>query len=176
MTEPQPAVRPVRDATPADVRAIAEIRVASWRATYAGLVPQEVLERLDVAGNEAWLTRRLADPEGSQTLVAENERGVVGYALLGASRDPDAVGLGEVEAIYLAPSALGRGFGRALMGVVLERLVEAGHRAAILWVLTGNAAARRFYERAGFAPDGTARMLNFDGTPVEEIRYRRPIG
>ena len=176
MTEPQAGRRRVRDATPADVRAIAEIRVASWRATYAGLIPEGVLAGMDVGRNEAWLTGRLADPSASHTLVVEDEGGVVGYALLGASRDLDAPGIGEVEAIYVAPKALGQGFGRALMEAALNRFVEAGFRAAILWVLTGNVPARRFYQQAGFVPDGHARMLTFDGTPVEEIRYRWSIG
>jgi RimJ/RimL family protein N-acetyltransferase len=39
-------------------------------------------------------------------------------------------------------------------------------------VLTDNARARRFYEAAGWRPDGTVRILDFDGTPIEEIRYR----
>jgi RimJ/RimL family protein N-acetyltransferase len=43
-------------------------------------------------------------------------------------------------------------------------------------VLTANAPARRFYERQGFEPDGAKRVLDFDGTPIEEIRYQRTAG
>jgi GNAT superfamily N-acetyltransferase len=166
----------IRDAVAADAEAIAGIRVASWRATYAGVVPQSVLDRLDVARNVAWLTERLADPGTTSDLVIEDGGRVVGYALLAVARDPDADGLGEVEAIYLAPGATGRGLGGSLMDAAVARLAAAGHFAVVLWVLTANAGARRFYERAGFFPDGAARMLEFDGTPIEEIRYRRSIG
>jgi ribosomal protein S18 acetylase RimI-like enzyme len=93
--------------------------------------------------------------------------------MVGAARDDDATGLGEVYAIYLAPSALGRGLGRALMDAALAELAAAGLATVVLWVLTANASARRFYERAGFRPDGAVRTLDFDGTPIEEIRCRR---
>ncbi|MFB9446981.1 hypothetical protein Dvina_25355 [Dactylosporangium vinaceum] len=36
-----------------------------------------------------------------------------------------------------------------------------------------NEAARRFYEAGGWHPDGTTRTEDFDGEPVEELRYRR---
>jgi hypothetical protein len=42
----------------------------------------------------------------------------------------------------------------------------------VLWVLTLNARGRRFYEAASWRPDGAARNLDFDGTPIEELRYR----
>ncbi|MBI3747084.1 MAG: GNAT family N-acetyltransferase [Chloroflexi bacterium] len=165
----------IRQATLGDAARIAEIRVTAWRATYTGIVPESILDALDVARNAAWLTRRLEDPGTTATLVAEEGGAVVGYVLLSPAHDPDADGLGEVEAIYLDPSATGRGLGRALLGAAIARLVEAGHPAVVLWVLTDNGPARRFYEREGFVLDGTARMLDFDGTPIEEVRYRRSI-
>lgn len=166
----------IRDAIAADAAAIAAIRVASWRATYAGVVPAPILDGLDVGRNEAWLAHRLAEPGATATLVVEDRGRVAGYALLAPAHDPDAPGLGEVEAIYLAPDATGQGLGRRLMEAALARLRAAGHPAAVLWVLAANEPARRFYERLGFELDGAARMLDFDGTPIEEIRYRRSIG
>lgn len=167
----------IRSASAADARVIAEIRVASWRATYAGIVPSSVLDRMSVERNEAWLADRLAHEGGAGTLVVETEadgrREVAGYALLSACQDDDAPGLGEVQAIYLRPDARGRGLGRPLFEAALIRLSELGFGTAVLWVLEANAPARRFYARTGFAPDGATRMLDFDGTPIEEIRLRR---
>ena len=82
---------------------------------------------------------------------------------------------GEIEAIYLAPEARGTGLGRPLLEAAAAGLARAGFATAVLWVLTANEEARRFYERAGFRPDGAARSLDFDGTPIEEIRYRRAL-
>ena len=170
-----PSARPtVRPAAPADARAIAEIRLASWRATYAGIVPATILDRMDVARNETWIAGLIAEPQGRATLVVEDGEGrVAGYALTAPARDEDAAGLGEVEAIYLHPEVLGRGLGRRLLQAAVAGLDAAGFESVVLWVLSENERARHFYERSGFRPDGAARMLDFDGTPIEEIRYRR---
>ena len=171
----RPAAGPVvRAATAADAHLIATIRLASWRATYAGIVPAALLDRMDLARNEAWITGRIADPHEHATLVVEDAEGrVAGYALAAPARDDDAPGLGELEAIYLDPEARGRGLGRPLLEAALAELETAGLATVVLWVLTANASARRFYERAGFRLDGAARTLDFDGIPIEEIRYRR---
>jgi ribosomal protein S18 acetylase RimI-like enzyme len=163
----------VRRATSADARAIAEIRVASWRATYPGMVPAPILERMDVDRDETRIGGRLADPRQRAFVVEDAAGRVAGFVMAGAARDDDAAGLGEIQAIYLDPAARGRDLGRALMDAALAELAGAGLTTVVLWVLTANAAARRFYERAGFRLDGTAQMIDFDGTPVEEIRYRR---
>lgn len=170
-----PAPR-IRAATAADVTAIARIRIDSWRATYAGIVPAPILERMDLARNEAWIAGRIAEPGRRGTLVVEDAAGRVrGYALTAPCADEDAAGLGEVEAIYLAPGARGSGLGRPLLEAAAADLLASGFETAVLWVLTDNLGARRFYERAGFQPDGAARVLDFDGTPIEEIRYRRAL-
>lgn len=163
----------IRRATVADARAIAEIRVASWRATYPGMVPGSILERMDVDRDEVRIGGKLANP-GLLAYVAEDVAGrVAGFVLAGPARDDDVDGLGEVQAIYLAPDVRGRGLGGALLDTALAGLAAEGFSTVVLWVLTANAPARRFYERAGFRLDGAARDLDFDGTPVEEIRYRR---
>jgi RimJ/RimL family protein N-acetyltransferase len=79
-----------------------------------------------------------------------------------------------VYAIYLAPAAWSTGAGRALMDTALAGLRAGGYRRVVLWVLTGNARARRFYAKAGFAPDGATNILTGLGG-VEELRYARPL-
>jgi hypothetical protein len=44
--------------------------------------------------------------------------------------------------------------------------------AMTLWVLDGNARARRFYERAGLVADGAAKHATFGGATLREVRYR----
>ena len=46
------------------------------------------------------------------------------------------------------------------MDRVLARSSGAGYRSITLWVLRDNQRARRFYERAGFAPDGATNVLS----------------
>jgi ribosomal protein S18 acetylase RimI-like enzyme len=51
-------------------------------------------------------------------------------------------------------------------------LHERSLEPLVLWVLTENTRGRGFYEAMGWQPDGTAGPIDFDGTPVEEVRYR----
>ena len=80
--------------------------------------------------------------------------------------------VGELYALYVAPAWWSAGAGRALMGSVLAALEAERYRRVILWVLAGNARARRFYDRAGFAPDGGTNILTGLGG-VLEVRYSR---
>jgi RimJ/RimL family protein N-acetyltransferase len=56
---------------------------------------------------------------------------------------------------------------------------SAGFRRATLWVIEENVEARRFYEAAGWRPDGLSKrgpMGGFPGLPVvNEVRYARRL-
>jgi len=147
----------VRDATRADASAISHIRVDTWRAAYAGLVAQEVLDHMDAA---AEAERRLArwdemhgDPRGCE-LVAEVDGVIAGWAVAGPTLDDDRPRDGQVYAIYARPEHWSRGVGHALMLTVEQRLRAAGFRKAHLWVLDRNDRAATFYERHGWREDG----------------------
>jgi ribosomal protein S18 acetylase RimI-like enzyme len=163
----------VRPAIPADAPQIARIHVESWRATYPGIVPQSILDGLSVARRTELWSRRLLDPGETRTWVGERDGRIVGFVGTALPTDPLlAPGTGEVESIYLLPAAQGLGLGRLLMETATGDLVDRGYSSAILWVLTANEQARGFYEATGWQADGTGQMLDFDGTPVEEIRMR----
>ena len=79
----------VRAATVADARTIAEIRVASWRAAYQGMVPAVTLERMDVDRDEARLRAKLADPRLRAFVVVDDSGRVAGFVLAAPSaRNP----------------------------------------------------------------------------------------
>ena len=113
--------------------------------------------------------------------------GIVGYASFGPERD--VLGMpwphpltpagsdgqvAELYALYVHPAWWSTGTGRALMDRVLAKVRAAGYACITLWVLEANARARRFYQRAGFAPDGARHVLDDLGA-VTEIRYRRTL-
>lgn len=61
------------------------------------------------------------------------------------------------------------------MAEILARSAADGFPDLSLWVLKENAPARRFYERAGFAPDGAEEPFQVGGVLVPEVRYVRPL-
>ncbi|MER5279802.1 GNAT family N-acetyltransferase [Streptomyces sp. NPDC002809] len=177
---PAPAHAPdplIRDMTVDDCEAVATVRVRGWQSAYAGLMPQAHLDAMDIAEDAERRRGFFAADDAVVNLVAERAGlGVVGWAAYGPYRENGKrLARGELYAIYVAPEQTGTGAGRALMAEVLARAAAAGHPDLALWVLAGNAPARRFYERAGFHADGAEEPFEVDGVPVPEVRYVRPL-
>ena len=61
------------------------------------------------------------------------------------------------------------------MAAAVDELRVLGFDEAILWVLDGNTRARRFYELAGWQPDGAEKQMVWRGVEVHEVRYRRAL-
>ena len=162
----------VRPATVADAPAMGRLHVRAWQAAYRGQMPDDYLDGLRAADRAAhWeSTLRREDLRGV-LLVAERAGEVIGFAAVGPSRDPE--GAGELYVINLDPDHWGTGAGRALLEAAQTELARPGFDEWVLWVLSGNARARRFYEVAGWAADGTERTSEVFGTTVHEVRYRR---
>jgi GNAT superfamily N-acetyltransferase len=168
----------VRVAGAEDAAAIADAHVRGWLAAYRGLVPDSVLDGLSVerrASNwrDTIASQTPADSVG-RTWVVEEAGVVRGFAATGAVRDPpdDLAAAGEVFAIYLAPEARGQGLGRAIFSHAVDDLRGRGFDPIVVWVFEANAVARRFYEAAGFLPDGARQPVDFDEVSLPEIRYR----
>lgn len=159
---------------PSDAEAIATVHVTSWQAAYRDLLPSEVLAALSVERRAVRWAADLSVGTATVTRVALEDGQVCGFASVGPCRDPDLrdSGAWELYAIYLAPTAWGRGVGRDLLAAAL-RDVPAGAPVVSLWVLEGNARGRRFYEAAGFVADGRRQAIDIGGVTVPEVRYLR---
>ena len=177
----------IRPGSAADAAEIRQVRRETWIAAYTGIIDRAAIDRATAEpppGRPA-----PAPPPDVRTLVAVggDDPAVIGFASFGPERAvvsasypavPQASGLtallGELYALYVAPAWWSTGTGRALMGSVLTALTETGYSGVVLWVLADNARARRFYERAGFAPDGVTNILTGLGG-VLELRYARDL-
>jgi ribosomal protein S18 acetylase RimI-like enzyme len=164
----------IREAVPEDARAIAEIHVRSWQATYRGLLSDEYLDGLTVEDRVEQHRLSLEEPRaGWTTWVVDEGAGPVGFAITGPSEDADAgERTAELYAIYLDPERLGTGTGRRLFEHAVGDLRSRGFRAATLWVLETNERARGFYEAAGWAHDGTVTSERVDCEMRPTVRYR----
>ncbi|UYQ65486.1 GNAT family N-acetyltransferase [Streptomyces peucetius] len=170
----------VRDMTIDDCDAVATIRVGGWRFAYTGLVPQSYLDAMNAADDAAERRSLLVDGAGAgvSNVVAEWAGEVVGWGCFGPLRDEGGEKHREVcelYAIYVRPERISSGVGHALMAELTGRARAAGFQEMVLWVLRDNARARRFYERAGFTPDGTEEPFEVDGERVPEVRYFRRL-
>ncbi|HWB21899.1 MAG TPA: GNAT family N-acetyltransferase [Gaiellaceae bacterium] len=161
----------IRTATGSDAEAVERIRVRGWQTAYRHVFPPDELDQLQ-ADWSRWQRRFETPPAGWAIFVAETDEGVVGFVAVGPSRDRTPGG--ELYAIYVDPDSWSTGVGRALIARAEERLAEE-YDEATLWVLDENPRARRFYEAAGWAPDGASKREERLGVAALEVRYYKRL-
>ena len=163
----------------ADAEAVAEVRVRTWQAAYAGLLPAGFLDAMDVELNADRFRQRLASPATpTNDWLLEVDGHVAGWAhIQPASRDQDAIeGVAELCALYVLPRYWGMGLGHSMMERLSTVLRDQGAHEITLWVLADNVQARRFYARQGFRADGHTKEVSLvEGLSLMEVRYRRAI-
>jgi GNAT superfamily N-acetyltransferase len=187
----------IRSASTADAAEISGVQRDSWLAAYEGIIAHEIMDRVTAPDDGArvrqvfrtrpWQRMVVAVAQNPTGQSPADQPGIVGYASFGPELDvfapwPHPVSpagrqgqVGELYALYVHPAWWSTGTGRALMDHVLAKVSSAGFPNVMLWVLERNARARRFYERAGFRPDGASHVLDGLGGVIE-IRYRRELG
>jgi ribosomal protein S18 acetylase RimI-like enzyme len=193
----------IRPASAADEPAVTQIPQETWLTAYAQIIDPVIIERVTAPRGRASAAppsdRTSLVAEAPPAAAIADARVIVGYASYGPERSvasaasvgsggsggsgakPGALtpaGLagetGELYTLYVAPAHWSTGAGRALTDAALDGLRAAGYRRVVLWTLTENARARRFYDKAGFAPDGATNILAGLGR-VEELRYARDL-
>ncbi len=160
----------IREARSADAEGIALAHTASWRTSYRGLLPDAVLDLIDVDQRTTSWRRVLQDP-AVLTLVAYDttHHDIVGFCDAGRSRG-DSAYAGEVYRIYLEHHAKRHGLGREMFDRVTHWLRTQQLASLIIWVLDGNHPARRFYEAMG-GRTGSRMASMVSGFPVVELAY-----
>ncbi len=160
----------IRPAQLTDTHAIALVHVESWRTTYKGIMPDELLANLSVERRQANWTNVLSNPDSRTVLyVAEVDTQVVGFAAGGPERTEHPVYKGELYAIYLLQDYQGQGMGRALVLEVARKLIEFGYTTMLIWVAARNPATN-FYAALGGHPIAS-KTETIGDAPIEEIAY-----
>ncbi len=147
---------------------IGDLHYRSRAAAYAHILTPEALTfgSPETLG-EWWAERYRWEREAHRLTVAVVGDELAGFTYLGASENP---GVAELSAIHADPAYVGKGVGRLMMAHAMTALRSYGERG-VLWVLEGNARARRFYEKGGWAADGETRVEPIGDEPVMQLRY-----
>ena len=163
----------VRAGGAADAAGIARVHVETWRAAYAGMLPDDYLIGLSATRRAAHWANVLTGRTPERVFVAEEDGAVVGFASCGPARRCAALKTrksdGEVYTLYVLHDYQGIGLGRQLLASAFERLAENGCGAAVVWVLQSN-PSRFFYEAMGGVALGE-REEKFAGAMVTEVAY-----
>jgi GNAT superfamily N-acetyltransferase len=160
----------IRDAKLDDAEGIARAQTESWQSSYRGILPDTVLDRIDV-GQRADTRRKILTDKSILQLVAYDvtHGDIVGFCDAGASRR-NVPYKGELYAIYLVQHAKRYGLGTEMFERVQAWFARQDIHSMIVWVLDNNHHARRFYEALGGR--ATSRLQSrVGGFPVTELAY-----
>lgn len=141
----------VRKGSESDLERVAEIKVSTWRGTYAPLIPPDVLlPFLHHATQVDYLRKSLAQPDVILLVAEADAGGVIGFSLSFLDRDPDP----WLESIHVDPGFQSRGVGTLLMRATAQEILARGRHTMRLGVVEGNFKAERLYERLGAVDAG----------------------
>ena len=166
----------IRHAKEDDAQAIANIYVDTWRATYAGMLPDKVLIEMSTERQMVIWARAIRHAQGhaeEKILVMEQEpSGIIGVSSCGFNRDRNNYYDGEVYTLYVHPDYQNNGYGERMLARLFEIMINQGYANAIIWVLSSN-PSRFFYEAMQGQRIGE-RKEKLWGTSVIEIGYEWP--
>lgn len=161
------------------VRGAIETHGQAWQEAYAGVLPDNLLERVTVnpgpAVTDSWLERLPDEDEPGLALGAQISGTVRGYIFVRWGETKPFVGTSEagLKEVYVHPDWWGGGLGTELVGRAVDALPPTVE-ALTLETLAENDIGRAFYESRGFAPDGHDEIAIGDGS-YETVIYRRPL-
>lgn len=170
----------VRAARAGDAEGVARVQVASWRASFAELVPEDVIAELgsdEAVGRfaERWRDAIGAPPTSKHRVqVAVEKPGdpeILGFAASGPATDEDRWPAtdGELYELHVMPAVGDDGHDQRLLHAVADTFGEDGFTTGYTWALAGDEARIKFLEAAGWAADGSRSNLDM-GVKVPVVR------
>ncbi len=130
-----------------DQQQMAKIKVDGWKSAYDSIISASYLNAL----NYEEQTRRYQesfDEYKDLVFVAVRGEEVLGYACFNTVPNVDEFDA-ELVSIYVKPTELGRGIGSSLFYETCRELRALGKRNLIIWCLSDNENAIKFYEGHG---------------------------
>jgi ribosomal protein S18 acetylase RimI-like enzyme len=159
----------IREAAIADCPAVAGVHVQSWRASFAGIVPQAFLDKMSVDKRARAFERDFSDSSYRMYVAELPEPGVIGFADFGEAREPVNAHEGELYAIYLLSEFQRQGIGERLFNRGVEFLIESGKSSMQLLALEVS-PYKSFYEKMGGRVIGRTQV-EIGGVMFDELVY-----
>ena len=137
----------IRRARAGDAKAIADTHDEAWRTAYQGIIPGLELERLISRRGAGWWLGAIRK-NSRISLLAFGDT-IAGYANYGRNRARSLQYDGEIYELYLRSEFQRLGFGRRLFMAARRDLAQSQMKSLVVWALSDNEPAVRFYESLG---------------------------
>ncbi len=159
----------VRDATPDDARACADV--------YAPYVTGTAVSFETVPPAPDEMARRIAAAQERHAWLVLDDGGVVGFAYGGPFMARAAYRWSCTVSVYLEPGRRRQGSGRLLYEALLARLADRGYRRVLAGVTLPNEPSLGLHRALGFEPVGTYRRVGWkDGAWRDVTWLQRDLG
>lgn len=136
----------IREANINDAEIIHQLAHEIWPPTYSPILSQEQLTfMLADRYSIATLTEQIKENTQSFLLLLEDEKPVA-FAAYSPDDDPEVY---RLHKLYLLPATQGKGYGKALLEAVFDKVRAAGKNKLDLNVHRQN-PAKTFYDKMGF--------------------------
>ncbi|MGE5590397.1 MAG: N-acetyltransferase family protein [Bacillota bacterium] len=158
----------VRDARPEDLPRLLSIynhAVVNTSATF-DLEPQTMEQR------QAWFAHH---GPNYPLLVAEDGRGVLGYACISEYRTKPAYARTVESSVYVDERYHGQGVGTAVMEELLRRAARIGYHCVLAGIVGGNEGSVRLHTRLGFQPVGCLKEVGFKFGRWHDVHFYERI-
>jgi len=163
----------IRLARPSDAPDMAEIIMRSWETAYKDILPPEYIREKNAVRPEQY-KRAITDENTNSYIIRRGDK-TVGVMRIDSPQDGDADGsCYELHNIYLHPDYFRQGIGTLAMEFAFQKARDLGKKIMLVWVISDNINAIRFYEKCGFAADGCKREKDA-GKILTSIRMRKSI-
>jgi phosphinothricin acetyltransferase len=176
MSAPAPSTTPIK----VRVRPALEGDMPTVQEIYAYYVSKTTASFEDVPPTVAEMTARWQriTARGMPFLVAVRGTKILGYAYAGPFRERSAYRYTCEDSIYVAPDALGRDIGNALMTALINKCVAFGFRQMIAVIGdSANAASLALHSRHGFYVIGALSSVGYKfGRWSDAVYMQRSLG
>jgi len=156
-----------------DLDTVVRIHCESWRDAYKGFMEEDYIARKNATRRGKWESILKDAPNGKHFLIRDGDLSV-GMISLDSPREGADGDTYEIFGLYILPEEMRKGYGRAAVALAEEKIRGMGYGKISLWVLEPNERARLFWEKMGFAPDGTEKTSYYD-RPIRVLRYLKKI-
>lgn len=161
----------IRQATPADIPRLAELKCTYVRSLYRGFLSQDIL---DQSTPEHYIDELTQWMESNRYCIALTQRdgAIRDYIVYGDNSQEPYNGLileGVCSNMTTSEDK------RLLVEHCLQDLRQRGHTVAYLWVLVDNFRVRFLFESLGFRADGTRQTRIMQDQELRIARYIYPL-
>ncbi|MDD2839712.1 MAG: GNAT family N-acetyltransferase [Rickettsiales bacterium] len=153
----------VRLAKIEEARVISEINMNTWKGSYRGYIPNDVLDTRNITEN--MLQNRLDDISNKNIFVAEVDKKIIGYTSIKRHTKMEV----EIGSFYILPEYQRLGIGGILLKEVLINLKNNGYKKVIVWTMKNFEKSNNFYKKYGGILTGNTKKWNYNIDVIEFI-------